>query len=57
MSTIANRRDRFTEPGRRSRAWQNYEINKSQVIVIDGYTPGKPIISVHVAVQRSAMTN
>ena len=39
---IAKRRDSVYQPGKRSRAWLKYKINKFQPFVIGGYTPGNP---------------
>jgi bifunctional non-homologous end joining protein LigD len=37
---IAKRKDSIYQPGKRSRAWLKYKINKVQPFVIGGYTPG-----------------
>jgi bifunctional non-homologous end joining protein LigD len=39
---IAKRKDSLYQPGKRSRAWLKYKINKVQPFVIGGYTPGNP---------------
>jgi bifunctional non-homologous end joining protein LigD len=39
---IAKRKDSVYQPGKRSRAWLKYKINKVQPFVIGGYTPGSP---------------
>jgi DNA ligase D-like protein (predicted ligase) len=39
---IAKRKDSVYQPGKRSRAWLKYKINKVQPFVIGGYTPGNP---------------
>ena len=39
---IAKRKDSIYQPGKRSRAWLKYKINKFQPFVIGGYTPGNP---------------
>ena len=39
---IAKRKDSVYQPGKRSRAWLKYKINKVQSFVIGGYTPGNP---------------
>jgi bifunctional non-homologous end joining protein LigD len=39
---IAKRKDSIYQPGKRSRAWLKYKINKVQPFVIGGYTPGNP---------------
>jgi bifunctional non-homologous end joining protein LigD len=37
---IAKRKGSAYEPGRRSRTWVKYKINRSQEFVIGGYTVG-----------------
>jgi bifunctional non-homologous end joining protein LigD len=39
---IAKRKDSIYQPGKRSRAWLKYKINKVQPFVIGGYTPANP---------------
>jgi bifunctional non-homologous end joining protein LigD len=39
---IAKRKDSVYQPGKRSRAWLKYKINKVQSFVIGGYTPDNP---------------
>jgi bifunctional non-homologous end joining protein LigD len=39
---IAKKKDSIYQPGKRSRAWLKYKINKLQPFVIAGYTPGNP---------------
>jgi bifunctional non-homologous end joining protein LigD len=39
---IAKRKDSIYQPGKRSRAWLKYKINKFQPFVVAGYTPGNP---------------
>ena len=39
---IAKRKDSLYQPGKRSRAWLKYKINKFQPFLIGGYTPGNP---------------
>jgi bifunctional non-homologous end joining protein LigD len=39
---IAKRKESVYQPGKRSRAWLKYKINKFQPFVIGGYTPGNP---------------
>ena len=39
---IAKRKDSIYQPGKRSRAWLKYKINKVQPFVVGGYTPGNP---------------
>jgi ATP-dependent DNA ligase len=39
---IAKRKGSLYEPGRRSGAWLKYKLNRSQELVIGGYTPGNP---------------
>jgi bifunctional non-homologous end joining protein LigD len=39
---IAKRKDSIYQPGKRSRAWLKYKLNKLQPFVIGGYTPGNP---------------
>jgi bifunctional non-homologous end joining protein LigD len=39
---IAKRKDSVYQPGKRSRAWLKYKINKVQPFVVGGYTPGHP---------------
>lgn len=39
---IAKRKDSIYQPGKRSRAWLKYKLNKVQPFVIGGYTPGNP---------------
>jgi len=39
---IAKRKESIYKPGKRSRAWLKYKINKVQPFVIGGYTPGNP---------------
>jgi bifunctional non-homologous end joining protein LigD len=45
---IAKRRDSRYESGERTGAWVKYKINKSQEMVIGGYTPGNPFDSIIV---------
>ena len=40
---IAKRKASCYEPGKRSGAWLKYKINKSQELVVGGYTPGTPL--------------
>ena len=39
---IAKRQDPFYESGKRSGAWVKYKVNRSQELVVGGYTPGNP---------------
>jgi bifunctional non-homologous end joining protein LigD len=39
---IAKRKDSIYQPGKRSRVWLKYKINKFQPFVVGGYTPGNP---------------
>ena len=39
---VAKRKDSIYEPGKRSRAWLKYRINRGQEFVIGGFTPGHP---------------
>ncbi|HEX7227104.1 MAG TPA: DNA polymerase ligase N-terminal domain-containing protein, partial [Candidatus Binatia bacterium] len=39
---IAKRKDSIYQPGKRSRAWLKYKLNKVRPFVIGGYTPGNP---------------
>ena len=39
---IAKRKGSTYQPGKRTRSWLKYKINKSQPFVIGGYTPGNP---------------
>jgi bifunctional non-homologous end joining protein LigD len=39
---IAKRKDSTYQPGKRTRSWLKYKLNKFQPFVIGGYTPGSP---------------
>jgi bifunctional non-homologous end joining protein LigD len=45
---VAKRKRSLYEPGKRSRAWLKYKVNKGQELVIGGYTRGNPFDAVVV---------
>ena len=49
---IAKRKGSIYEPGKRSGAWVKYKINRSQELVIGGYTAGNPFDALIVGCYR-----